>query len=452
MVSRLQLGIFVTVFGVTSFVGLFVRSQSKRLFVPKVEIRADFRTTTGLRKGSSVQLAGVEVGSVSRIDFVQKRYECDPLTEDVGRFGHGRTDDCDDFLFCTPVGLCGDLEPWAGRGEHDQCASTEECREDEVCVTTELRRRERRLLWSGIHGVCARYNTEHIRVQVMMKIEADKVAIIRTDSKASVASNSVLGDQLVDISTGHGDLLTGDLRIQASPSLLEDIERFRARIVNLLDTADISLTAIQSVIDELRDERTIGDIKGTVEHLEILTSHIAEQRGLVGALIGSPEYRRDFGQTLRAIRNTAEGLEETVRHANHILATLDRNFEPLVEDARTAVVALGQALEDLRDPDNRSLIAALMHDRDGALAENAADLLHNVGEITGSVHAVTEAVDEGHGTLGLLLNDPRLADDVSKLLHNLARNELIRSIALWYLQRQGTIDLDGARDPAAPRR
>ena len=90
MVSRLQLGIFVTVFGVTSFVGLFVRSQSKRLFVPKVEIRADFRTTTGLRKGSSVQLAGVEVGSVSRIDFVQKRYECDPLTEDVGRFGHGR--------------------------------------------------------------------------------------------------------------------------------------------------------------------------------------------------------------------------------------------------------------------------------------------------------------------------------------------------------------------------
>ena len=451
-VTRLRLGIFIAVCGLVTFVGLFIHSQSKRLFVPKLEIRADFRTTTGLRKGSMVQLAGVEIGNVSRIDFVQKRYECDPLTEDVGRFGQGRTDDCDDFLFCAPVGLCGDLEPWAGRGEHAQCNSTEDCREDEICVTTEFRRREPRVLWSGIHGVCARYNTEHIRVQVKMTIEADKVAVIRTDSRASVASNSVLGDQLVNITTGHGDPLSGDFRLQASPSMTEDIERFRARIVNFLDAADISLTAIKNVIDELRDEQTISDIKGIVDHLELVTEHIAEQRGVIGALIGSPQYRDDFGATLRSIRKTAEGLEVTVQRANSILATIDRSFEPLVEDARMAMAALGYTLEDLRDPDNRSLLATLLHDRDGALAEHTAALLHNVGELSGSVRSVTEAIDEKQGTLGLLLADPRLADEAGKLLHNLARNKFIRSLALWYLQRQGTIDVDGARDPAAPRR
>jgi hypothetical protein len=374
------------------------------------------------------------------------------LTEDVGRFGQGRTDDCDDFLFCTPVGLCGDLEPWAGRGEHAQCASTEDCREDEICVTTEFRRRERRVWWAGIHGVCARFITEHIRVQVNMKVEADKIAIIRTDSRASVASNSVLGDQLVNISTGHGDPLSGDLRLQASPSLAEDIERFRTRIVNFLDAADVSLTAINNVIDELRDEQTITAIKEMVEHLQMVTSDIAEQRGLIGALIGSPEYRDDFGATLRAIRQTTEGLEETVRHANSILATVDRSLEPLVEDARMAMVALGVTLEDLRDPDNHSLVAKLLHDRDGSLTDNAVATVHNVSELTASMRSVTESIDNKEGTLGLLLDDPRLSEEVGKLLHNLARNKLVRSVALWYLQRQGTIDVDGARDPAAPRR
>lgn len=450
--TRRQLGVIVSIIGVITFVALGVRTLSKRPFVEKVEIRSDFRTVTGLRQGSPVQLAGVDVGSVSRIDFINRRYECDPLTEDVGRFGHGRTDDCDDFLFCSPVGLCGDLEPWAGRGEHTQCSSSEECREDEICVTGEFRRRERRVPWSGIHGVCARYNTEHIRVQVKMRIEKDKLELIRTDSRATVASNSVLGDQLVNISPGHGDELTGNLRIQSSPSLHEDIERFRQRIVRFLDTAEVALEAINSVLDELRDERTIDDIKGTVAHLEIVTAHVAEQRGLVGALIGAPEYRRDFGLTLRALRNTGEGLEEMVRRANGLLATFDRNFEPFVEDSRGALAALDQLLQDLRDPDNRSLMAKLLYDEEGDLAENTEALLHNTAELTGSTRQIGEAIDDGDGTLGLLIADPTLTEDVGKLLHNLARNDLVRSLALWYLERQGSIDMEGSRAPAGDPR
>ena len=399
-VTRLRLGIFIAVCGLVTFVGLFIHSQSKRLFVPKLEIRADFRTTTGLRKGSMVQLAGVEIGNVSRIDFVQKRYECDPLTEDVGRFGQGRTDDCDDFLFCAPVGLCGDLEPWAGRGEHAQCNSTEDCREDEICVTTEFRRREPRVLWSGIHGVCARYNTEHIRVQVKMTIEADKVAVIRTDSRASVASNSVLGDQLVNITTGHGDPLSGDFRLQASPSMTEDIERFRARIVNFLDAADISLTAIKNVIDELRDEQTISDIKGIVDHLELVTEHIAEQRGVIGALIGSPQYRDDFGATLRSIRKTAEGLEVTVQRANSILATIDRSFEPLVEDAAAGAEQQWIVTEDV----GIALILTL-----DALSPETRAALRRTDARTQGVQAISALSGEGLDDL-LAAIEARLAE------------------------------------------
>ena len=91
--------------------------QSEGTWETKADLHSDFRTTSGLRKGSSVLLAGVEVGKVRSIDFVVREYACDPLTEDLGRHGAGRTDDCDEFLFCAPEGLCADLEDLRIRGK-----------------------------------------------------------------------------------------------------------------------------------------------------------------------------------------------------------------------------------------------------------------------------------------------------------------------------------------------
>jgi len=87
----------------------------------RTTIRTDFRTTAGLRLGSPVQLAGVEIGKVTSVDFVKVEYACEPRTEDVGRHGEGRTDNCDETLFCSPLGLCADLEVMASLPDHTRC-------------------------------------------------------------------------------------------------------------------------------------------------------------------------------------------------------------------------------------------------------------------------------------------------------------------------------------------
>src|SRR5690606_24768801 len=104
--------------------------------------------------------------NVEAITFVTRRYQCDPVTEDVGRWGSGRTDNCDEFLFCSPSGECAELETYASRSMHAPCLSAEDCAEDEICVTKEFRQRARRVQWNGPEGVCARYSTQHRRVEV----------------------------------------------------------------------------------------------------------------------------------------------------------------------------------------------------------------------------------------------------------------------------------------------
>src|SRR5689334_24294771 len=109
--TRLIVGGFVISLGVLLFVSLFIIGQTEGTWETKTTIHTDFKTITGLRRGSPVQLAGVEIGKVSAIKFVTRKYPCDPLTEDVGRYGAGRTDNCDEFLFCAPTGVCAELEP-----------------------------------------------------------------------------------------------------------------------------------------------------------------------------------------------------------------------------------------------------------------------------------------------------------------------------------------------------
>lgn len=443
--TRLVVGLFVLAMGVLLFISLFIIGQSEGTWESKTEITTDFRTITGLRRGSPVQLAGVEIGRVQSIDFVSRKYLCDPLTEDVGRYGAGRTDNCDEFLFCAPTGICAELEPYAAKGLHAPCLSSEDCGDDEVCVTAEFRRKAKRVSWSGTDGVCARYITEHRRVQVTMKVFADKLELIRSDSRATVASNGVLGDQLINVTPGMREALGPDRRIQSTPSLIEDIELFRERFTGLTDKVDSSLSGISTLFSELNDERTIGAVKGIVENLDEITKQVAEGQGLVGALFNDPNFKEDVGVTLRKVRDTAAGLDSFVTRANSTLKKVEENVQPLVDDGRKVAQDVRELLEDLEDPKNKSLVAKLLRDDSGEMTKDLEKILDDVEKITGKVALIAAKIERGEGTVGKLISDSKVHDDLVKLFDDLERNETLKALV------RGAMDADDAkRDPSKP--
>lgn len=449
--ARRITGIAILVGAIVLFIVLFSLNESAALLDERVTVRADFRTITGLRPGSPVQLAGVKIGQVESIDFVSVEYACIPLTEDVGRFGEGRTDDCDRTLFCAPSSKCADLERFSEDASYVGCLESTECAADEICYTSDFRRRESRVLWAGPQNVCVRYRTDHARVRVELEILADTLQLIRRDSVATIASNSVLGDQLVSISPGIGEPLGEDLRILSRPSLAEDIELLRGRLDRITRRLDTSMTAISEVFQQLTDPRIISAIKGTIEHLEGITGEIASQRGLVGALVGSEEMRDDIGVTVAELRSSAQGFEQIVGTANHVLLTANANIEPLFGEIRAAGRTLNTLLQDLQDPANRSLGAAMIYDRDGEMAEDLEQTIENLEQISDALASVTEAIDRGDGTIGKVIADPKLGNDVRRLLDNIQRSKVIKSLLLFVLEQKG-VGIEASRNPAAPPR
>ena len=437
------------VLAVAVFIALFLSRKGAEAFESQTTIRADFRTITGLREGSPVQLAGARIGRVSSIDFVEATYACVPLTEDTGRHGEGRTDDCDDTLFCAPNKQCADLERHSGDGQYTGCLDSTSCAADEVCYTSAFRRRSTRVVWSGPQNVCVRFHTSHRRVRVQMEVASDAVELIRRDSLAMVASNSVLGDQLVSISPGGGEPLGDDLRVLARPSLSEDIANWVARLDRVTERVDDSMEAITEVFLELDDPRMIGAIKGTIEHLEAITEEIATQRGLVGAIVGSKEYSEQLGQTISNLRSSAQGFDALVGTVNRIVGTTNRNLDPMLEDLEATSRSLRVLLQDLRSPDNHSLVSALVFDTDGTIGEDFVAVMDNLENLSDSVASVIRSVEREKGTVGKLIGDPKLGSDVGKLLHNLEKSKTLKSLLLWYLDQQD-VGIKASRKSAPP--
>ncbi len=424
---RVVVGLFVVALSVLLFASLFIIGQSEGTWERKTTINTHFNTITGLSRGSPVQLAGVQIGNVTAINFVNTTYSCNEPTEDQGRFGGNRTDDCDAFLFCAPNNQCADLEEYASKGQHAACADQTSCASDEVCVTKEFRRRARRVPWAGPDGVCARYSIEHRRVEVQMTIFEDKLELIRADSYATVASNGVLGDQLVNITPGQREPLDDDTRrIQSTPSLIEDINLFRDRFDGVTDKVDAALQGVSSLFSELNDQRTIAAVKGTLENVEEITRQMAAGEGLAGALLSDSEMKKDFGLTLRSARDTAHGIDAFVGKANRTLGKIDDKVSPVLDDVAATFSDIRRTIADLKDPANKSLLAKLIYDEEGKMTSDVKSIVADAKEAVTSVKNVAATIDAGEGTIGKLINDSKVHDDLVKLFQNVDRNRTLK--------------------------
>lgn len=436
-------GAFVVSLGAIMLVSLFVLATSEGLLVEKSQVKADFRTIAGLSDSSKVQLAGHEIGKVIGFDFADKRYECYPDLEDLGRDGQGRTDDCEPTLFCARTsatgGLCAELESYAGDVVHyEPCVNNDSCSQGKVCITKRFRDRYRRVLWNGVDGICVVYKTEHRRISVSMEINTDKMAFIRTDSRATIQSNGVLGDKLINISVGRMEVVPDGGRIQTNPSLMEELEGFKAQLQSITARVDNSVAGVEGLFDALNDDRTKRDLKGLLRNANEISRQIKDGDGLIGALFNDENYRAEFSRVLRSLRSATTELESVSK-------SVRREVPPLMQSTTRAARGASDLLEEIQREGNESLVARLFHDdrlaadvHETVTRANAAIISaqSTIGEVQTLVGHVNDDVVHGRGTLGKLLKDPKAYDDLVKLLGNIERMNVVKKLVRFVIEKE----------------
>jgi len=374
---QLRIGALVLV-GIVLFIG-FVLSIGKRstLFQEKYSLWASFSSTEGLTVGSPVRLAGVTVGNVTQITF--------------------------------------------GREPRDR------------------------------------------RIAITVSVERRVQDRIREDSVASIGTIGLVGDKVLEITVGSSDrpILQAGGRLgsedppdyfrllQKGDRILDNVTRISASLDEFLSgggktekrTLNDALRSLQTTLVEIEKgqglahdliygkegAQLLGRVDRMAQTLERLAGAIETERGLLHALIYTPE-EETLGRLTRTL-DRADSLLKDVKDGPGMLHALiyDREGAELITRLGRTSERLEAFVGSLQE--GKGLVPSLIFDPERVkVLDDLQAAAAGLRALTADLQSVVTRLRQGEGTIGALLEDPTVYEDLSTLLRGANRSLILRSL------------------------
>lgn len=235
-----------------------------------------------------------------------------------------------------------------------------------------------------IGRVSKMYLLSNGKIRTEFKIKSDYE--IPSNTIARIVSESILGSKVIVFDLGNsktyannGDPLQSD--VQAN--LMEKVEPLQNKVEHLVVKLDSVLSAVNTALDD--------------------------------------EFQRDFKSSLRSISVSLSNIEKI---------TID--VENLMGSERVRLAKIMQNLESITTnfKNNQSQINAILANLDN-LTEDLSkaeirETIDNASKAMQDVQAITDKINRGDGSIGLLINDDKLYNNLNNASDNL--NQLIYDV------------------------
>lgn len=229
-------------------------------------------------------------------------------------------------------------------------------------------------------------------VEVLLEVDREVQARIRSDSIARIGTIGLLGDTYVEVSVGSldADVLAAGAELPAESPLA--LNRVVATGTEALDQIAQLAASANEVVGDFRGrmggERVVDALDAITESVDHVTSIVAEVREGEG-LLHSLVYDSYEGSGVESIERSLATLEDILREIQ----------------------------------DGRGVLHTLIYDE-----PEDQDVVMQMLEAGARLNAILEKVDRGDGTVGLLLNDPTVYEDLHVLLSGAQRSLVVRSL------------------------
>jgi phospholipid/cholesterol/gamma-HCH transport system substrate-binding protein len=176
------------------------------------------------------------------------------------------------------------------------------------------------------------------------------------------------------------------------------------------------LEAFVGVIRNNREELSdlLTNIAGILRQLNEILS---DNRERIDSIIVNVETAAgEAAELARSARTTVDGPEvrRIVRNLDRTLAVVSRDIEPILSDTRSAVNNVNETIEAVGGPEEREQIRSAI--------ENASQLAERANSTVADAQAIVGHLRDGRGTIGALLMDEEIYDDLQEMLRDLKHN------------------------------
>ncbi|TKD06237.1 MlaD family protein [Polyangium fumosum] len=285
----------------------------------------------------------------------------------------------------------------------------------------------------------------------VVKAEAER---IRKDSIARVAAKGLLGDKMIEISKGKSPeaVPPGGEILSEEPTDLMGIAQ------GMTSKADAALGNISKMSESLADERLHQDLRGSVSSMNKLLKDVAEGDGYPRKFLTDKEEAERISRTLQNIDRASAELALTLAEVRGVVTRVKAGpgfahdiiygDGPQKEIAQFGAAAgeVASTLKGIRESDS------FAHDVLYGGKGNGAEALANVTAMTADLRAIVADMRKGKGTVGALLVDPSIYEDVKAIVGNVSRNDILRALVRYSIkhdEKKPGVDVAPGKDESA---
>ena len=483
--QQLRVGVFVLA-GLLIFAGLvYMLGRSAGLFERQYRLVARFGETGGLIQGATVRLAGVQVGHVGEIRLP----EAGSAKVEVELLVARRVQDrirADSVARIETLGLLGDkiIDISLGGSEAPILQPSAELKTEEPFDTTQLTRQGTELL-RNLVDLSAQLREAVTRLTGSSAGQdlAETLRAVRSMATEIERGQGVLNRLVYDRKLGSALADAGETLRQLGETVRR-VDRALAdpRAAGLAGEAERTLaearTAAERVNRILReveegrgllhtlvyDEgRVLRELEAFLARAGTLLTGVERGEGALGVLLRDP----DAARAVRRVVTAADGLAQAVERAR----TDDSLLRALLDDPAVAA-DLRETARSFREVTGRlargeGVLGALTQPGGEASIKQATEALSRLGKLAeglgedaqlgetladlrqamADLRAVTGRIERGEGTLGGLLQDPTVYENLAAFLEGAQRSLLLRALIRAAIGRGSAAPAPGAPSP-----
>jgi len=247
-----------------------------------------------------------------------------------------------------------------------------------------------------------------VRAKVDLEVRVKNA--IHEDADFYVTTQGVLGEQFLSIEPGSPDkpiLPEGAVVKGIDPPR---IDLFLAKAYELLDT---TVTALKNNRELLSDLAV--NTAGLLKNLNVV---LTDNRERINRTMANLEELTTQAKelTVEARTNYINNpkLVHTVDNIDRITTDLQRDSGPMLKDAREAAANLNRASATIGTPEQQAKLQKAIDD--------VAALASRANATAADAQAIVQHIKKGEGTVGALVMDEEIYDDVQEMVRDLKHN------------------------------
>ncbi len=214
--------------------------------------------------------------------------------------------------------------------------------------------------------------------RILLELTISDPVFIPSNSVARINSLDLLGTKNIEIVFGDsktgaqsGDTLVGISQMSLSDEVNKQVAPIKLKAENLLSSLDTMVTVLQSVFNS--------------------------------------ETRKNLNASFASIRHTLSNLENTSYNMDTLVYGQRSRLERIMFNVESITENFRQ-----NDKNISTILSNFSRITDTLAKANLASTLANVNNVLTRLDSITGKIDKGQGSIGLLLNDKKLYDNLNK--------------------------------------